>query len=305
MADKIPDNKVARDRELFYSALQGDAARLEQLLDAGADANTRQCRTEYSPVISVLYAAAEAGRLDCVKLLLRHGAKLEDGTPEGRTPLMVAVRQGDVKIAGVLLNAGAKTTARYGQDTLTDMAERCDTPGPMLRLLLEKLDGTKLTEAFLDAARDGRPHVVEAALRLGAEIDACDPSGNTALILAAQNTTKPGGAVRALRLLLQNNADIDAENDMRETALSAAMMRHPVPAETVRLLVESGADITRETLAGITVYEAAQLAGNENILPCFESARKQNVLREVKKFYEGTGNKITVKKPLNPRKPGQ
>ena len=303
--DKIPDNKSARDRDLFFSALQGDAARMELLLQAGADPNTRQARQDYAPPVSALYAAADEGRFEPVKILVHHGAKIDDGTFEGRTPLMAAVRRGDVETAAFLIDAGAKTSLRYGPDTLIDMAERCDDPAPMLHLLLSKLGKKKLTEVFLDAARDARPAVVATAVKLGADVNASDPSGNTALILAAQNTARPENAERVLRLLLHKVADIDAENDMRETALTAAMMRNPVPAETVRLLVEAGADITRGTLAGVTAYEAAQLAGNEKILPCFESARKQNVLREVKKFYEGTGNKITVKKPVNPRKPQQ
>jgi ankyrin repeat protein len=305
MTDKIPETKAARDRDLFFAALQGDTARMELLLKAGADPNTRQASEDYAPAVPALSAATEAGRLEPVALLVRHGAKVDEGTPEGRTPLMTAVRDGNVALAAFLINAGAKTTLRYGPETLTDMAEKCKHPGPMTHLLLEKLGKPKLTDVFLAAARDARPHVLEAALNLGADVNACDPSGNTALILVAQNTTRPLDAEKALRLLLQKDADIDAENDMRETALSAAMMRRPVPAETVRLLVDAGADITRDTLAGITVYEAAQLAGNEQILPCFEVARKQNILREVKKFYEGTGNQITVKRPLKPRKPPQ
>jgi ankyrin repeat protein len=276
---------------------------MEELLKAGADAGTRQARQDYGQLVSALYAAADAGQLGPVRLLLKHGAKVDDGTPEGRTPLMAAVRRGDVEMAQVLIDAGARTSLRYGPETLLDMAERCDDAAPMIRLLLGRHGKKQLTEIFLDAARDARPAVLDIALSLGADVNAYDPSGNSALILAAQNTDKPAEAAKVLRALLHKGAEIDAENDMKETALAAAMMRRPVPADAVRLLVEAGANITRDTLAGITVWEAAQLAGNEKILPCFESARKQNILREVKKFYEGTGNKITVKKPLNPRKP--
>lgn len=304
MTDEIHQNRAARDRALFDAALQGDAARVEKLLQAGADASVRLPRNnDYGPMISALYGAVGGGHLAAAALLIRHGAKVDAGSPEGRTPLMAAVAQGDVALARLLIEAGAKRHLRYGPDGILDMAEDCPHPRAMVRLLLEKLDAAALQETLLDAARAAKPVTVEIALSLGADIRACDHTGNTALILAAQNTAKPDAAAKVLRLLLDKGAHIDAENDLQETALCAAMMRHPVPAENVRLLVEAGADITRTTLAGITVFEAAQLAGNEKILPWFEAARKQSILREMKKYHEGAGTRITVRKPLQPKPP--
>ena len=306
MTDKndLPATQSGKDRDLFFSCLQGDVARAESLLKAGANANTRQARQDYAPPVSALYAAADADRADAVRLLLRHHAKVDDGTPEGRTPLMAAVRRGNIEVAQLLIGAKARVDIAYGQDTLFDMAERCDDPVPMLRLLLEKLKPQQLKEIFLEAARDAKPAVISVLATLpGFDVEAHDATGNTALILAAQHAENPALAAKTVRLLLDKGAGIDAENDLKKTALSAAMMKRPVSAEAVKTLVEAGADITRETLAGISVLEAAQLAGNEEILPCFESARKQSILREAKKFFEGTGNKITIRKPLQPRKP--
>lgn len=300
----LPATQAGKDRDLFFSCLQGDTARAERLLKAGANANTKQARQDYAPPVSALYTAADADRVDAVRLLLRYHAKVDDGTPEGRTPLMAAVRHGNVDIAKLLIGAGARVDITYGQDTLFDMAERCEQPEPMLRLLLEKLPRPQLKDVFLDAARDAKPAVIGVLSALpGFDVEAHDPTGNTALILAAQHTSNPALAAKTVRLLLDKGACIDAENDLKETALAAAMMKRPVSAEAVKTLVEAGADITRETLAGITAIEAAQLAGNEDILPCFESARKQAILREAKKFFEGTGSKITIRKPLQTRKP--
>lgn len=300
----LPKTPSARDRDLFFSSLQGDTVRVERLLKAGANASTRQARQDYAPPVSALYAAADADRADSVRLLLRHHAKVDDGTPEGRTPLMAAVRRGNVEIAQMLIGAGARTDLCYGQDTLFDMAERCGSPAPMLRLLLEKLNRPQLKEIFLEAARDAKPTIIDVLSTLpGFDVEAHDATGNTALILAAQHAANPALAAKTVRLLLDKGAHIEAENDLKETALAAAMMKRPISEGAVQALVEAGADITRETLAGITALEAAQLAGNENILPCFEAARKQAVLREAKKFFEGTGGKITVRRPLQPRKP--
>jgi ankyrin repeat protein len=306
MTDKnnLPATQSWKDRDLFFSCLQGDTARAERLLKAGANAGTRQARQDYAPPVSALYAAADADRVEVVRLLLRYHAKVDDGTPEGRTPLMVAVRRGNTDIAKLLIEAGARIDIAYGQDTLFDMAERCDDPAPMLRLLLEKLPPLKLKDIFLEAARDAKFAIIEVVATLpGFDVETHDSTGNTALILASQHTDNLALAAKTVRLLLDKGAVIDAENDMKETALTAAMMKRPVSAQAVKTLVEAGADITRETLAGISAIEAAQLSGNEEILPCFESARKQAVLREERKYFEGTGNKITIRKPLQPRKP--
>jgi ankyrin repeat protein len=293
-----------KNRELFAAAIRGDAARVKEMLAAGASPDAKGARFQGATPMAVLCAAAEAGHLECVELLVAAGAKLEEGTPEGRRPLICAVRDGHAEIAAFLLGRGASPKATYGSETLLDIAERCPQPLPMIRVLLGHMDEKAKYAAIFRAAREGRRDIVMvAAMMKDFDANRRDDLGNTALILAAQSRAPEDKTAAIVGALLRRGAEVDAVNDFNETALCAAMTRQPVAAEVVALLVNAGADITRQNLSGLTNYEAAQLAGNERILPFFETVRRQQVLREMKKYLEGTGSRITVRS--RPHKPGK
>lgn len=88
--------------ELFESIDAGDAARLEDLLDAGADPNAAPWG-DHSPLIS----AAEAGRADLVALLLKAGADPNHQEDGGDNPLNCAVTNDALESVRLLLAAGA------------------------------------------------------------------------------------------------------------------------------------------------------------------------------------------------------
>jgi ankyrin repeat protein len=288
-----PKESADKNRALFAAAIRGDAAAVTELLAQGADPNTRGTRFAGATAMTVLCAAAEAGQADCVRLLAEAGAKLEEGTVDGRRPLVCAVRDGHLAVAKLLVGRGARLDVSYGPDTLLDLAENCPHPLPMARLLFGALDKAAQQRAFLRAARRGMVHTIAAgAGTKGFDIDCRDDLANTALILAAQGAPRNGAEI--VRLLLARGAAVDAVNDMQETALCAAMVRQPVCFGTAQALVEAGADIGRENLAGMTNYEAAQHAGNEKILPFFEAAHRQQILREMKKQTEEAGSRLRL-----------
>ena len=54
-----------------------------------------------------LHAAAEAGRPDCVQVLLEHGANVNQAQEGGLTALHMAARHGHLDVIQLLLDAGA------------------------------------------------------------------------------------------------------------------------------------------------------------------------------------------------------
>ena len=54
-----------------------------------------------------LHAAAEAGRPDCVQVLLEHGANVNQAQEGGLTALHMAARHGHLDVLQLLLDAGA------------------------------------------------------------------------------------------------------------------------------------------------------------------------------------------------------
>jgi hypothetical protein len=100
---------VARADELSAAARNGDAATVNQLVDAGIDVNTR-----FRYGVTALMFARDHGHLDVVKTLLERGAdpNVKD-TFYGMTPLIMAVspaqkkRPEHTEIAKLLIEKGA------------------------------------------------------------------------------------------------------------------------------------------------------------------------------------------------------
>lgn len=84
---------------LMYTALLGDLPRSRQLLAKGARVN----QAGWSP----LHYAAVKGHASIIKLLLSNGAAVNEPSPDGDTPLILAVRAGDVDAVQALIAAGA------------------------------------------------------------------------------------------------------------------------------------------------------------------------------------------------------
>ncbi|MDO9023933.1 ankyrin repeat domain-containing protein [Zwartia sp.] len=84
---------------LMYTALLGDLPRSRQLLAKGARVN--------QPGWSPLHYAAVKGNAAIIKLLLSNGAAVNEPSPDGDTPLILAVRSGDVEAVQALVSAGA------------------------------------------------------------------------------------------------------------------------------------------------------------------------------------------------------
>ena len=161
--------------------------------------------TAQSPLIE----AVKQGDLAAVHGLLDRGAAVDATEIDGTTALHWAVHRDDGDLAALLIRAGADVTAanRYG----------------VAPIALASLNGSAPMLARLIAA--------------GADANRAQPEGETALMTAART-----GRVEAVRLLLDHGADVDAAEQWRgQTALMwAAAEGH---AAVVRELIARGADV--------------------------------------------------------------
>lgn len=102
---------------LTIAAIQGDVARVEAMLDGGADPNARAWLG-----LTPLAAAMRSCRMnaDVLVALLASGADIEARSGVGATPLMIAWQNGRTDLAEVLLDAGANGEARnmYGDSAV-------------------------------------------------------------------------------------------------------------------------------------------------------------------------------------------
>jgi ankyrin repeat protein len=105
--------------------------------------------------------------------------------------------------------------------------------------------------ALMYAAHDaiGRVGVVGVLLEAGAELDATDNDGQTALMKAAAD-----GNEEAVRLLLQAGAVVDATGKHGKTALMWAAIK--CKKEVVRMLLKAGAEEFR-TRSSVECFRGA------------------------------------------------
>lgn len=88
-----------QETPLMYTALLGDLTRTEKILSKGAKIN--------QPGWSALHYASIKGHTKIVSLLLSKGANVNEPSPDGDTPLILAVRSGDINTVQALIKAGA------------------------------------------------------------------------------------------------------------------------------------------------------------------------------------------------------
>lgn len=103
---------------IMYTALLGDLARTQKLIDKGARVS--------QPGWNALHYATVKSQAPVVKLLLTKGALVDEVNPDGDTALILAVRTGNVEVIQALINAGADPTASNfkAQDAIETAREK-------------------------------------------------------------------------------------------------------------------------------------------------------------------------------------
>ena len=228
-----------RDQTALMWAVDGNHPELTQLLvDNGADVNARasanewdsqitsEPRAQYRPVggLTTLVYAARSGCTRCVRSLVAAGADVDKPTPEGMTPLMIAIDNQRYDTARLLLDEGANPhvwdwygrTALYVAVDMSSFRGRQSHPtassetsaNDVIRLLLE---------AGVNPNPQMNMHRPSRGGNIGRFADELLTTGTTPLLRAAI-----GADVDAVRLLLEHGALVDLPNVHGITPLMAA-----------------------------------------------------------------------------------
>ncbi len=134
------------------------------------------------------------------------------------------------------------------------------------------------SSALMYAARKGHVPAIQCLLENHAQIEAQDKYGCTALMYAACNGHAP-----AIQCLLENNAQIEAIDNGGDTALLIAADKGHVPA--IQCLLEHHAQIEAQSEGGYTALMLAALSGR---VPAIQCLLEHHALIEAENEYGDT-----------------
>jgi len=226
---------------LMWAADSSAAGIVKLLVARGADVEARafandwptqvtsEPRGQYRPTggMTALLYAARSGCTECAAAILDAGADIDRPSPDGVTPLMIAIDNFRFDTAKLLLERGANPhhsdwwgrTALYIAVDMSSFTGR----GPARRNAPEDGDATALDivrallEADVDPNTQLNMHRPGRGGNSGRFIDDLMTTGATPLLRAAI-----GVDVEAVRLLLEHGALVDLPNVMGVTPLMAA-----------------------------------------------------------------------------------
>ena len=153
---------------LHWAAMNGDLELAEMLIVAGGNVRATTRLGTYTP----LYLASQKGHAPIIQALIRAGADLKTGTPNGTTPLMVAAAAGEAAAVKILIDHGADVNAK---------------------------DGVRAQTPLMYAAASNRAAVIELLAASGADLRATSKVSNLANLSReglgfGGNPQVPGGA---------------------------------------------------------------------------------------------------------------
>ncbi len=246
----------------MYAVLYTDGATLAKLLELGADPN----KHNDDNATALMWAARD---LEKTRLLVAHGADVNARSDDHRTPLMIAARRpGAVKIVKFLLDKGANPNPNTVPVAESSPLLEALTGGDeaIVKLLVQRGADAKAT------ADQGLVMAVTTKCDRGLKLLAERITDKHDYTLALQQIAFLGNA-KAIRLMLDHGADVNAFDPTGRTALMYAAVSDLLSVECVKLLIEHGADVNavdKHQKSGDTGYTALDIAKQNGNTPVVE-----------------------------------
>jgi ankyrin repeat protein len=271
----------------MYAVLYCPAATVERLLKKGADPNKRNDVN----ATALMWAVTD---LEKTRVLLRHGADVNARSDDIRTPLMIAAgRSGAAPTVKLLLDAAANPNPNANPMSESSPLIEAATAGDAASMELLLAHGA-------DAKAAGQPALTMSVamqcakcldLVVRRELDRAAYTGSLSEIAVLGDT-------KAVRVMLDHGADVNAFDPSGRTALMYAAGSDLLPLDTVKLLIERGADVNAQNRhqragdAGLTVLDIARLRGNTPIVDLLVKAGAKESVPAERPFKPLTGNTI-------------
>ena len=202
---------------------------------------------------SLIDTAIVKGKYEIIPLLIDRGADINLKIRYDHTPLFRAISQEKLNLAKLLIDNGADVNAKdnTGKSLLFHTFDYGNID--LIKLLLENGADANIKDRFGDtllfiAINGNNIDLAKLLINHGADINLTRDSGET-LLFYAIDRKKP----KLAKLLIESGADVNLENDTvylkeypdRTTVESgkSPLFSHKIDQETLKILIENGADI--------------------------------------------------------------
>ncbi|XP_012937258.2 serine/threonine-protein phosphatase 6 regulatory ankyrin repeat subunit A [Aplysia californica] len=270
--------------DLYFAVAENKPDRLNELLEQGGNVDEFYDDMMNISSKSLLHVCCGKGHIDCLKVLIAHGAQLDVRDKWGQTPLMYSATIQFTEIAQTLLEADSELV--QGQDRFGKSPLHCAVDvgsWELARLLLlhgadvnlRCHDGLSPLMYCCTADPEGkRRDVMRLLLDEGAVIDLKDYRGKR----SALHLSVVSGNVEAVQRLVSAGASINEMDKTLRTPLTHALYSGVRGSEVseayssiISLLVSAGADLNMATTEGCNPLLSSALLKSETMVRYFLS----------------------------------
>jgi len=217
------------DKPLVQAAACGDIEKVRSLLANGAEVNIKD---KYNGASALILSIAR-GHIDAARLLLENGASVDATDIQGRTALTLATRNKKIEGVKLLISYGADLNLRdHNGRTPLETAFTYGCAKEIPDLLLRNGASEGLHEAFADAIALDCIDMRRRLIKSGADVN----GKHHPIMIAARR-----GSLEAIKFLIGEGADVNAKDDGGTTALILATLHNH--EEIIKNLIDSGADV--------------------------------------------------------------
>ena len=201
-----------------------------------------------------LIVAVKNGNLDCVKILLKYKAEIEERGDFDIytccTPLFVAAASGNVDVLSFLVKRGADINAWSDECTPLMIACENDKLDAVICLIdqgadVNLQDNFGCTALHKAATMSDNIHALICLIDSGANVNALTSDNYTPLMLACER----GNSVN---FLLKNGANVDCQDKYGQTALYHTIYSECNSFDNLSSLIRYGADVNTSRLCKCT-----------------------------------------------------
>lgn len=274
---------------LLRAAINGRTGVVKVLLEHGAETEVRNLQSQNTPL---LHAIAR-GHISAAQCLIENGANLSAETNWGLQAIHEAVRFAAKPVISILIDRGQLEVAvdRPSSHTMHGLrplhiAVRETMNAEIIKMLVEKganiearthlqlqtpfLNITETRMSGVAKTEKGMLAMAKLLVNLGADVRATDNLGNNLLFGAARER-----AVSLFEFLLEQRLGIDSESATGITVLQVAAIGGKT--ETIKYLLEKGANKLHQTNTGYTALHMAVSWGSLDAVMLLASIRGQEL----------------------------